>query len=121
MKEYSSHQLRSEIIFGGLFIIAGLVLFLDRSDIIDPGPVWRYWPFLLIIFGINKMIPFDRPRRILKGIWLVFLGLWLYVSIEHVWGLEFRDTWPMLIIAWGIGLVAKSFFNRQDTFCVKEQ
>lgn len=121
MKEYSSHHFRSHILFGVLFIAVGLILFADRFDIIHVGPFWRYWPFLLVVFGINKMVPFDHPRRILKGIWLVFLGLWLYVSIEHVWGLEFRDTWPMLIIAWGIGLVAKSFFKRQEKFCVEEQ
>ncbi len=121
MNTFSSHQVRSHLIFGALFIVLGIALFMDRFDMINVGPVWRYWPFLLVLFGINKMYPFSHPRRILKGIWLVFLGLWLYVSIEHVWGLEFRDTWPMLIIAWGIGLVAKSFFKDNGKPSIEEQ
>ena len=121
MNELSSNHFRSHILFGLLFITVGIVLFLDRFNILNVGPVWRFWPLLLVLFGINKMVPFDHPRRILKGIWLVFLGFWLYVSIEHVWGLEFRDTWPMLIIAWGVGLVIKSFLKNRDNYFVKEQ
>lgn len=120
MNELTSHYFRSHILFGLLFIVAGIALFLDRFDILYVGPVWRYWPFLLVLFGINKMVPFDQPRMILKGIWLVFLGLWLYVSIERVWGLEFRDTWPMLIIAWGVSLVARSFLKSTGHYCLKE-
>lgn len=120
MKEYSSHHYRSQILFGLLFIAVGITLFLDRFDILHVGPVWRYWPFLLVLFGINKMVPFSHTRKIMKGVWLVFLGFWLYVSIEHVWGLEFRDTWPMLIIAWGVSLAVRSFLKGQENYCVKE-
>ncbi|MBL7994984.1 hypothetical protein JNM05_06385 [bacterium] len=120
MKEYSSHHFRSQVLFGLLFIVAGVALFLDRSNIFEVGSIWRYWPFLIVLFGINKLVQFSHPRVMLKGFWLVFVGLWLYVSIEHVWGLEFSDTWPMLVIAWGISLVVKSFLKSSGHYCLKE-
>lgn len=120
MREYSSHHFRSHILFGLIFIAAGIALFLDRSNLLEVGSIWRYWPFLIVLFGINKLISFSKPRVMLKGFWLVFIGLWLYVSIEHIWGLEFRDTWPMLVIAWGISLIVRNFLKGSDHYCLKE-
>lgn len=103
-------RLSSQVLFSIILMLIGVVLLLNNFDVLELGPVWQYWPFVLVIIGINKIIQSAGISGVGEGIWLVFLGLWLYVSIYHVWGLGFRDTWPMLIVAWGLSMLWKAFF-----------
>lgn len=92
---------------------------MDNAGIIESGPFWHYWPFILVAFGINKIIGFERPKHIASGFWLTFLGFWLFASIEHVWDLAFYNSWPLVLIGWGVTIIikdfAKSYFARLET------
>ena len=108
-------------VFVGLLLLAlGAFFLLDNLHIVYVGDIWSFWPFVLVIIGVQKAVSADAPDRAGSGLWLVFLGLWLYVSIEEIWGLGFGETWPALLIAWGIGMIWRSFgrpwpFGRKET------
>jgi hypothetical protein len=104
-------KLRGRMVVGGMLIIAGTLLLLQHLDIIYIGSLWQYWPFILCLMGVGKMVYAYNAREFGAGIWFIFLGLWLYVSINHLFGLSFRETWPAILIAWGCSLIWKSFFH----------
>ena len=112
MELYSERKSRGRMIVGGTLIIVGAVLLLQHLDFIYIGSLWSYWPFLLCIMGVGKMIYSADAREFGAGIWFIFLGLWLYVSIQHLFGLDFGETWPAILIAWGVSLIWKSFFTK---------
>jgi hypothetical protein len=114
-------QSRKRIIFALILIGIGALAVLQNTNMIDIGSIWTLWPFLLVAFGINHLIGTRNPSEIGTGIWLCFLGLWLYVSLEGVWGLSFGTSWPMLLIAWGLSMVWKSFFHPIHNCCHKEK
>jgi len=104
----------------GIILIAiGVLFLLQRLDIIFVGSIWKYWPGIFIVIGIMKLVNGLSPADTGSGLWWIFLGTWLFVSINHVWGLSFDETWPMMVIAWGVSMIWKSFTARPYTF-VKE-
>ena len=98
----------SQIILGVLVIGLGLVFLLDNLGFISVRYTFRFWPTILIIFGLLK-ISQSRTRSgyVLGGI-LVLLGvMWTFraMGLFHVsWNL----LWPLVIIGVGIAVVTRS-------------
>ena len=102
-------QHTSAIVWGVLLLVLGSTLLLNNLEVIRIGSVWRYWPLIPVVIGIGKLIVARTRKDWGEGIWWVFLGSWLYVSVFEVYGFGFRESWPLLIIAWGISMVWNSF------------
>jgi len=100
---------------GTLFIFIGTVLLLQKLDIIyleellGIRSIWSAWPIVFVLIGIGKIVNSPTLKQVGEGIWWIFLGSWLYVSINHVYGLSFSETWPAMIIAVGINVLWESF------------
>lgn len=109
--EYKS---RKNVIWGLLFILAGSLLLLDRLDIFYVDSLWHYWPLVLVVLGMNKMIDYESGKQFSSGCWMVMIGFWLYACFEHIWGLTFGNSWPVFLIACGIGELMKAVLHRGE-------
>jgi hypothetical protein len=116
---HSNKRLHGTAIVGIILICVGLVLMLQNFRMIDIGSVWSHWPMVFVIIGAVKLAQSEHAKHVGEGIWWIFMGLWLYVSIRHLFGLDFGDTWPALIIAWGVSIIWKSYVQ-QSYRLVKE-
>ena len=110
-----------DAVTGSLLIAFGTILLLQQMDMIslrDLGlhSIWQLWPFILVFIGIGKLADAPSLYHIGKGIWWVFLGLWLYVSINHLFGLSFSETWPAILIAWGVSMMWESLTKDSRKF-----
>ncbi len=118
--ESSSRKKGDGSVFIGFFLLAlGLLFLLDKLSVMEVGSIWSFWPFIIVIIGIQKLVTADAIDKVGSGLWMVFIGLWFYVSIEHLWGIGFSESWPALLIAWGIGMIWRSF-GRPWPFLRKE-
>ncbi len=105
---------------GALFIIIGTALLLQKLDVIyleellGIRSIWNAWPIVFVILGLGKLIDSPRLKEIGEGVWWIFLGSWLYVSINHIYGLSFRETWPAIIIAFGTSVLWESFAKNSN-------
>lgn len=90
------------IVPGLIMIAVGLVFLLDRFDVLVLRQVWQYWPMILIVLGLVKLVRPDGGRR---SIFLLLLGIWLQISTLELYGLGFSDSWPLLIIFIGASFV----------------
>ncbi len=119
MRHDIGFQWRKQLVWGLLFIAAGSAILLDRAGVLDLDldllRLWRYWPALLAFIGLTQLIPPTTPKYLLNGLWKIFFAAWWYVSFEHVMDLTFADTWPALIVAWGIGLVLQPLLTKNPT------
>jgi hypothetical protein len=102
-KTFSAH-----IVIGSFLLLAGGSLLLENFGLIDIGPLWRFWPLILIGLGIAKISDAASRREQGAGVWLLLLGLWFMVSIFQIGGLTFGDTWPAILIALGASMIWKS-------------
>jgi hypothetical protein len=100
-----SQEMRRQLIWGILIICIGVLFLMGRNDWVELSQMWRYWPVVVIAFGINSMIPPTTGKRFMDGVYEVAFGAWFFVSFEHLWGLSFRNSWPFLVIMAGVGLV----------------
>jgi Domain of unknown function (DUF5668) len=108
--EHIKHRLHSQFGIGIFFLIIGVVLLLDNFDILSVGSIWQYWPVIIIAIGLGKFLDAQVAREYQKACWMLFIGGWLFISELHVFGLHYSNSWPILLIGVGIGMLWKSFY-----------
>lgn len=106
---YNTHDRRRALLWGIFLIAIGGLLMMDRFGVFESEPWWRYAPLILVLFGINRIISSKKAKHLADGFWQIFLGFWLFASLVHLWGLSFHNSWPFLLIAWGVSIIVKSF------------
>lgn len=99
--------------WGLLLIGFGLAIFLDQMDMIALRSVWHYSPLVLVVFGINKMIGYPTAKHFTNGLWLVFIGLWIFAVFEDMFGLTWYNSWPFVIIASGVTMILEPIIKRR--------
>jgi hypothetical protein len=113
MNTIDAYRLRKQVVWGLLLIVVGTVVLLDRLYYIDAGTFWHYAPLLMVVVGINQTIGYPSPREFGNGLWTAFIGLWLFACFEHIFGLTFRNSWPLFILAAGVKMVAEPLVARR--------
>ena len=93
----------------------------------------RLWPLLLIALGIGKLLAAPAPRvagcavgdgvmgvdrgvglsgfQARRGAWLIVIGFWLLLDQLRIF--RAGDSWPLLLVAVGLGMVWKATAARQ--------
>jgi hypothetical protein len=95
-------------IAGGLCMMAlGLGLVLN-----DGLPLFSLWPFVPLALGTAHLtrpdLSDDGHRSLRAGLWWMFVGAWGLGNTYRVLGMQYRDTWPALVIVAGVMLVWES-------------
>jgi len=98
----------SKYLWGGLLLIIGTVLLLDNLDVIYIGELWNHWPFIIVAIGVGRFLEAKDTKGRGDGLWWMFIGLWLYASVFHVFGLRFSTSWPLLLVGVGASMIWKS-------------
>ena len=99
--------------FGLLLVAIGGVLLLDQFDMLEIYDLWHYWPLIMVVVGLNKMIGYPTARDFISGLWTMFIGLWLFANFEHMFGMSFYNSWPYVIIAWGVTMILRPFIRER--------
>jgi uncharacterized membrane protein HdeD (DUF308 family) len=109
MEQSSSHDYRGSLISGVILVAFGLIFLLDNLNIIYIGePVSHFWPLIVVAMGLVKIFQAQSHWERRKGFAWVFIGLWLLVSVLHMFGLTFHNSWPLLLIGFGINAIWKA-------------
>jgi len=100
---------RGGLFFPLLLVIVGIIFLLDNLGVLDGGAwenIFRLWPLLLVVLGLDSLVKREGIAGPLLGISLgviFLLGNFGYLSIS-VWEMIFR-IWPLFLIAWGIDIL----------------
>lgn len=97
-------------LFTGLLLIGiGGIFLLDQLDFASVGHLVRkWWPMILVMMGVPKLL---RPTTIWSGLWMITIGAWLQIAHLRLWGLTYRTSWPLLLIALGAGMALRAMFD----------
>ncbi len=110
--EYKNKDGKRRGFFGPILLISIGLIFLGNNLGLIPGDgwemIWRLWPVLLIIAGLNDLI---RREGIAWPILLIGAGVFFLLNNfgPRVWisWTQIIQLWPILLIAAGIDLVFK--------------
>ncbi|MBI3492363.1 MAG: hypothetical protein HY047_11370 [Acidobacteria bacterium] len=97
------------VVIGLMIIALGVVLFLDQMGFIGWRPTWSFWPFLIIAMGLARLAQPRRDGR-REGGWWVFTGVWLLLNEMRI--LRYRDSWPLFLVALGIYTMWKAIVRQ---------
>jgi hypothetical protein len=104
---------QGRIVAGIVVIVVGLAMLADRTGFNGLHLSGRYWPLILIALGLVKLAGAPgrdgRHRSSRPGAWLVFVGFWGLVSEFHAFGFDYGNSWPLLVIGAGLGIVWRAF------------
>jgi predicted membrane protein len=93
---------RSGWLPGTLLILVGTLLMLDHMNVIHVDRFWKYWPVLLVVVGIAKIV--NEGKRV-GGVLLVLLGGFLLAEHLGYTSLTWQSAWPVLLIAAGVAMI----------------
>jgi predicted membrane protein len=93
---------RAGLIWGALICAAGVALLLDHMGFIAIGNLFRFWPMILVAFGIGHV--FTRSGRV-WGVILIVVGAVFQLNNLGITHMGIGDLWPVAIIAVGLVLI----------------
>lgn len=104
----SGFRITPQVVLGGLIIIIGVLFTLGNLEIIHTREVLRFWPVMLIIYGISKIAqPPGAPGK-LFGLFLLFVGTGLTLDKLDLFDFRFWDFWPIALIGLGVTLLVRA-------------
>ncbi len=109
MEHHHRHP-HSQLGIGIFLLIVGVALLMGNLNIWSVGSVWQFWPIIIIIIGLVRLLEAQVVQEYQKALWMLFIGSWLLVSELHIFGLHYSNSWPILLIGVGIGMLWKSFY-----------
>ena len=96
------------ILIGGLIVIIGLLILLDNMGIVRLHDVWRYWPVLLIVLGVAKVVESHSPSGYVWGGVITLAGALLLLDNLDIVVFDFNLVWPLILIAFGLTVLLRS-------------
>ena len=103
----------TRIVVGLLIIAAGILLLLKSLGIGSDYNVGDFWPVILIVIGLGKILQPKQHRQLYRGLVITAIGtLFLLNNLAyiHFW---FDDLWPILLILLGIEILRCGFFKHK--------
>lgn len=105
------------LIFGLVLVGLGVFFLLDRFGVVEIDVPWGWWPLILVAIGVGKLLDGAGRRDAQGGAWLIIIGFWLILNFEGYFGFEWRNSWPLLLIAGGAMIVWKALAGGEDYRC----
>lgn len=109
---------RRRMLWGATLVVVGTAFLLDRLAVLELaqylGPQTRWWhylPLLVALGGVITVASAQSVRHVLKGLGDMVLGLWVFACLEQLWGLTFANSWPIVLIAFGMQLLLRGWFG----------
>ncbi|MBI5838220.1 MAG: hypothetical protein HZB25_13355 [Candidatus Eisenbacteria bacterium] len=98
-------RVTGRVILGVLVITLGVLFTLDNLGLATAGSVLRWWPALLLIYGVARLTGVLCRPSAFVGVVCAAIGFWMLLreaGVVHgsIWALT-----PLLLIWWGIALM----------------
>lgn len=102
---------RGGIIGGVIVMVIGVGLLFDHLGLLNFSHFYRFWPMILIIIGLFKIL--NRPERV-KGVILIVIGTLLQLDQLNIAHVRWGELWPLLIIGAGLSIVWRTLDSRRN-------
>ncbi|MFA5834550.1 MAG: DUF5668 domain-containing protein [Bacteroidota bacterium] len=103
-----------QFILGLMIIGVGIIFMLDNLDIIYAGSILRYWPAILVVYGVTKALQSKTVSGQLFG-WII-AAVGALMLLDRLDFINFRvwDWWPIILIIIGLNFLRGSWKRKKN-------
>src|SRR5262245_46803645 len=112
MKKDGRRDARGSVTIGLFMIVAGAVLVLDHLGFVQIRSFGLWWPLLVMVIGLGKIMSRVPERDLPEGVMLILMGAWFLSVVHHWMGLTWRNSWPLIFVAVGAKTVLQALKPR---------
>ena len=109
------------ILIGTALVILGIVFIMMNVGIIQHVPLHHFWPMILIFIGMSKLVQGTGGRGRWSGVWMLLLGIWFQLVTLRMFGLTYHNSWPVMLIIWGVYLSAEALSRKSNNGLTQEK
>jgi len=111
------HRPLRRAVAGLALILFGTGWLLKEQGLISGQELWLVGPAMLALGGVARLVFARSARGVVQGLLALGLAAYFTLTIEHVGGLTFATTWPVLLIVMGLASIARALFGRRGGAC----
>lgn len=96
---------RQHVVIGTIIVVVGVLALIDKLNIFPIGNIFNFWPCIFAVIGFLKIAQSKSRSSMIIGV--AFIGLAILLTLRH-WGVihyEWRDWWPVILIAVGASII----------------
>ena len=105
------HRAIRRVVAGTALILFGIGWLLRGQGLISPDELWLIAPAVIALSGVVRMVAAPGAASLVGGIARFAIAAYLVVVIEHIGGWTLAATWPVLLIAAGVGMIARTMLG----------
>jgi hypothetical protein len=107
-------KITPRFILGVFILLVGIALALDRLGVVQAHHAMRFWPAVLILFGLTVM---QRGKHaVVMGLLLILVGSWLLLNTLGIVSLRVWEfLWPLILVFVGARIMMRSGRMRAKT------
>lgn len=110
-EDYRERRSRG-FVWGFLLIALGMTFLLMTFHFLPESWLHTWWPLVVIFLGFGSLFTASGPRRLGSAVTTIGIGMWLLVATNDWYGLTFSRSWPLALVAAGLGTLVRAFAAR---------
>ena len=113
--DHSRARLSAQLLIGCAIVLLGVLFTLDNLDILQSGPILRWWPIVIVLLGVSRLVGYGSAPQTLPGAVITGVGLLLLLSNLRIIGFGVWDLWPLVFVAAGAALVTRGLRRTRES------
>lgn len=110
MKEDDATRSMKTMVWGWFLIAVGVLFLLDRFGVVRLPNLGLLWPLTFLAVAAIHVV----ERRYGSALMFVLMGAWFQACTLEWHGITYGNSWPLLIIAIGVGIVVRALTGEDE-------
>jgi len=103
---------RDTLVWGLILMALGVTFLLTNSGLWPNDTLRHWWPMFVILSGLGSLPTARGPSGVGSAVTTAALGGWLLVATNDWYGLGWSRSWPLAIVAVGLGTLTEAIVAR---------
>jgi hypothetical protein len=103
---------RDTLIWGLVLMGLGVTFLLTNNGVWPNDTLRHWWPMFVVISGVGSLVAARGPKSVGSAVMTTAIGGWLLVATNDWYGLGWSRSWPLVLVAVGLGTFTEAIVSR---------